>query len=364
MPKSKSVKSTSRNDFNQTVDEYTRLRPLYVQYVGKLESLLGDILSSKGINYQSIEVRAKTIESFSNKISSKGMIYKNPIKDIFDLAGLRIILFYQEDVNKVCSILRSEFKCDLVRSLDKRTELAFDQFGYISVHMICRLSADRRKLLEWAAFKEMVCEIQVRTVLQHAWASISHALQYKRENDIPLIYRRKLVRLSGLLELADEEFSELKREQLDLADAIDEQILKSDLNEIKIDSVSISRYLAKSKLVQAILKEVYSHEGFEPSNSPLSDSDQLIRVSHELKISSIDALNKKLSKAKKKAKQFYDSFALTLPKASCMGNADHWCAVLLVSDNLDKFTNSKLKKMELWGEEYIDWIRKSITSIS
>jgi hypothetical protein len=63
--------------------------------------------------------------------------------------------------------------------------------------------------------------VQVRTVLQHAWASISHALQYKQEDDIPRALRRRLARISALLEVADEEFAELNREHNQLQASTD-----------------------------------------------------------------------------------------------------------------------------------------------
>src|ERR1041384_2055216 len=191
-------------------DDFTRLyelkRPLYIEFTEKVKSLLESLLTTSNIKYQVVEKRTKNIQSFREKISRANKQYSDPLREVTDLAGLRIIVYYLEDVNAACQMIEREFNIDREASVDKGLLLQPNEFGYRSVHYIASLSDSRKALLEWAAYDGLVAEIQVRTVLQHAWAAISHALQYKKEQDIPSVFRRRLSRLSSLLELSDEEF--------------------------------------------------------------------------------------------------------------------------------------------------------------
>jgi putative GTP pyrophosphokinase len=103
--------------------------------------------------------------------------------------------------------------------------------GYLSSHFVVSLKNNRTKLTEWKAYNNFKAEIQVRTVLQHAWAAISHELEYKKSYDIPSILKRKLFRLAGIIELADEEFQEAKEKHKIVELSIKE---KKPLNNINV----------------------------------------------------------------------------------------------------------------------------------
>lgn len=176
----------------------------------KLSSLIQDLLSSRNIRFSGFESRVKTINSVIEKASRPGKSYQNPLKEITDLVGLRIIMFYKEDVERVCEMIRKEFEVDERNSIDKSIHLQADQVGYGSVHLIVRLNETRGKLSEWSDFQGLSAEIQVRTILQHVWAQIEHELNYKSTVRLPLRLKRPLYTLAGLLELADREFSQIK----------------------------------------------------------------------------------------------------------------------------------------------------------
>ena len=111
---------------------------------------------------------------------------------------------------------------------------------YISVHYVVSLETTRAGLPEYAAFAQLRGEIQVRTVLQHAWAAIDHKLRYKSKEEIPANVRRQLYRISALLETADEEFESLRRRiaqiRADYSDAVATGSLNIPLN---VDSLSV-----------------------------------------------------------------------------------------------------------------------------
>jgi ppGpp synthetase/RelA/SpoT-type nucleotidyltranferase len=92
---------------------------------------------------------------------------------------------------------------------DKAQALLEDEkFGYASIHYLVRLKVNRTDLSEYSRFKGLVAEIQVRTILQHAWAEIEHDIQYK--SAIPSSIRRRFMSLAGMLEIGDREFQAIQ----------------------------------------------------------------------------------------------------------------------------------------------------------
>ncbi|AWM32949.1 RelA/SpoT domain-containing protein [Hymenobacter nivis] len=93
--------------------------------------MLGDILSERKIAIHSITGRTKDRESLIGKLTKIDSNYKS-ITDITDLAGLRIITYFAEDVDKVAEAIADEFAIGNNNSIDKRRSLAADRFGYLS----------------------------------------------------------------------------------------------------------------------------------------------------------------------------------------------------------------------------------------
>jgi putative GTP pyrophosphokinase len=179
-------------------------RPLYEEFAARLHALLEMLVKDTGIPVDHIEHRVKTIESFMEKIECKS--YADPFQQIKDCLGLRIVTFYQDSVKNVVNMLREEFEVDEANSLDKIEDLADTEFGYRSVHLIVSLSPQRAILREWKRYAGLPAEIQIRSVLQHAWATVSHTLNYKSTAQESRKVLRQLSRLSAHLETVDEEF--------------------------------------------------------------------------------------------------------------------------------------------------------------
>lgn len=265
------MEKRDRNTVNEWCTHYERVRPDYLRFTTKIESLLSDILQAKDIGYHLIEARTKDAASFREKIVRSSKSYTSPLDELTDLTGLRIITYYQDDAALIGELIKSEFVVDGSNSVEHSPVDA--EFGYRSAHYVVRLSDSRAQLVEWAGLAGLRAEIQVRTVLQHAWAAISHKLQYKRENDVPTPLRRKLFRLSALFELADDEFVSLRDASGMLSKQIDSQLAKGDRN-IRIDHVSLSQFIEQSPVVSelcALAAEVGFN--FDDPND-LDDSDR------------------------------------------------------------------------------------------
>lgn len=97
----------------------------------RLRGLITDLVHDAGIDVIQVEGRAKTVDSFVEKIGRKGKKYDNPFTDMTDLIGLRVITYYHEDVARIGEILKGEFK-ELRRRLFRLSalfELADEQFS-------------------------------------------------------------------------------------------------------------------------------------------------------------------------------------------------------------------------------------------
>lgn len=218
---------------------YIENRPIYKRLANKVNTVLVEILEMEKIPYHMIQFRAKEIESFNNKIS--GDKYKDPLNEIHDFAGIRVITYVEDEVEKVKDVIEKAFKIDWKNSLDKSESLGVDKVGYKSVHYVAHLKADRLKLPENTQFKNKCFEIQVRTILQHAWAEIEHDRNYKFSGVLPQQINRRFKILSGTLELVDREFNSIAQDIDTITSEVKNETSKGNFD-IKLNSTTFSEY--------------------------------------------------------------------------------------------------------------------------
>lgn len=227
---------------------YRDLRPIYEAFAKKLEDLLGDLLHAAEIQVVQMEARAKEVTSFVAKVEDKGDKYTDPMVDVTDLCGVRIITYYREDSEAVGDLLRREFEMDDDNFVAKGDDLAPNQFGYLSDHYVVRLDSPRAGLDEWRPYVGRAAEIQVRTATQHAWAAIEHRLGYKRRDQLPRSVQRRLYRLSALFELADEQFSAARMDAEQVREDYAQDLRGGNLD-IPLDLSSLAAYVEESPRV-------------------------------------------------------------------------------------------------------------------
>lgn len=265
-------------DPEQIVGAFEESRDAYLRFEGQLKTLLIDLIQDKHIQSQAIESRTKEVSSLREKLLRPGKSYDS-LHDVPDLCGVRIVVYYQEDIERVADVLRTEFAID-----DRHTSYAVDrllpdQFGYVSLHLVLRLSESRADLSEWRHSKNLCAEVQLRTAVQHAWAGVSHGLQYKREDDPPAPLKRRLARLAGLLELADEEFQSLRKLHEGLAFNNAHAVTAGALD-VTIDSASVSTFLRVSdtakKITEASVIAGFTRFSGHGANPYVSDLTSLL----------------------------------------------------------------------------------------
>lgn len=279
---------------SKIMSQYDSNKNIYQRFTSEVEHLLKILISEENISYNAITCRLKDRDSLSEKIDKKCGKY-NGLKDITDIAGVRVITYYAEDVDKVADIVEHEFNVDKNNSIDKRKALEPDRFGYCSVHYVVELNEDRLKLKEYKLFSGMKCEIQIRSVLQHAWAEIEHDLGYKRPIAIPKTIRRSFSRLAGLLEIADKEFQNIRQSLSTYESQISEHIEND--KDIEIDAVLLCELVKTNPDIIAINDKIEKIAGidFEANIEPFDFEDSVSEL-HWLKIYTLDQLYKLVQK--------------------------------------------------------------------
>ena len=222
--------------------QYHTLLPIYTKMEEVIPERLKAIFADAGIIVCALEHRVKTEGSLAGKLKLKGGKYKD-IFDITDLVGIRVITFYIDDVDKVASIVERLFDVDWENSIDKRKAHEIDSFGYLSLHYICRIPESAYSDPEHPEVNKIRFEVQMRTVLQHAWANMNHDTGYKSGVEIPTIYMRNMSRLAGMLELVDDEFSRIRREITDYRRQVQNLVASGNLEEVQLDGDSFKSYL-------------------------------------------------------------------------------------------------------------------------
>lgn len=219
------------NHCEAIMQEYRDNRPRFLEVEQEIKEKLKRAFADAGLLTAAIESRVKAEDSLAGKLELKGHKYKS-LADLTDILGLRIITFYIDDVDKVASAVERLFTIDWENSVDKRKIHDIDSFGYLSLHYICSTPDFPYRF-----------EIQMRTLLQHAWANMDHDTGYKSGVEIPKRYQRNLSRLAGMLELVDEEFSKMRIELTDYRRRVQALVRSGNLDEVPIDGDTFRSYL-------------------------------------------------------------------------------------------------------------------------
>ena len=214
--------------------------------VNLIENILFDAVKNNELdsNCYEIKSRTKTLESLEGKIKrdDKIFVYKDPLREITDLVGIKLMLISLNDEDVVYKLLNKElsFYIDHENSVNKIKEL-YEQrkFGYLGRHIIVwyndqmlkYANVDLKKEAKKYNLQNFRAEIQVKTLLQHVWSEIEHKVRYKAKEYVSTERKRAFDRLAALTELTDSLFKDMLKREEQLAD----QIINAIVNEISID---------------------------------------------------------------------------------------------------------------------------------
>lgn len=270
---------------------YKENRSNYLEFSKVVLEKIKKALDERGIFIASSSCRAKTPTSLESKCKKTvwkkdtneyQLKYSDPKSQIMDFAGARIVAYLNSDVQLICKIVENLFEIDYENSGDKRAILSENEIGYLSVHYIVSL---KEYSFENKKFKGYKCEVQIRTVLQDAWAQIFHDRQYKNnltavEPDYDL--RRNTSLVAGALELIDNQIDLLvhKYDSLSktgIANAAYQELLDSSITLASVSQYCKLRFLGQvnryynADVTISILKDC----GFET----IRDIDNIVQES-------------------------------------------------------------------------------------
>jgi ppGpp synthetase/RelA/SpoT-type nucleotidyltranferase len=165
-------------------DEYEqKLERLYSEFAGTVKFILEQaIAASSGPRPQSIQCRAKDATHLKPKLEKRGLLDSDAIeREIKDLAGARVIFYTNTDVDRFLNarLIPENFDVDWGETRIHHPTDENDQIQYRAVHYTVSLGEHRTALPEYERFAGLRCEIQIQTVLIHAWAETSHDMLYK-----------------------------------------------------------------------------------------------------------------------------------------------------------------------------------------
>lgn len=191
--------------------EFGMLKPDLEAWGKFVDQTIKNIISN--YRYGEIQIfpkyRLKNEQSFINKALYRGKRYDNPMVQIEDKVGTRVVVLVTDIVDRVSKDLKTYDQWNIKESKTKHEIFGEvpDKFGYQSIHYIvtpkdncCNFASGSSRL------EQLACEIQVRTLLQHAYAEISHDNVYKGPYKNDPVILRQLAKSMALMEAADDYF--------------------------------------------------------------------------------------------------------------------------------------------------------------
>lgn len=223
-------------DFHSTIPIKSRIKSRYESYIPLLiqirENIHKKIKENIYLSSQpTYKARIKSFSSYYRKLirqKSEEVALSDSLVCLTDMIGIRVICTFLEDISVVLEQLKEIFD---IREIERKgADLNFKEFGYESIHVLIAIPEDCVPVDiddNLSLPNDLVCEIQIRTILQDAWAEVEHELIYKSEFtpfDMPL--RRKLASMNASLNLADIIFQEIRDYQKKLQDEMNERKLQ------------------------------------------------------------------------------------------------------------------------------------------
>jgi ppGpp synthetase/RelA/SpoT-type nucleotidyltranferase len=196
-----------------------KYRAAFNDYKLKAEAaakFISAILQDSQLEIHKIEARPKDPASVQLKLLRKR--YYRPQTQLTDQVGVRVITYYSEDVDRVVDLLRPYIEINPSKSVDKRMALGLRAFGYSSVHIIARLKNRETQKSSYACLNGFWFELQVRSILEHAWAEAEHEIVFKSGIQHPDMVVRRFAAIAGTLEMLAKEFASLRRERDNMID--------------------------------------------------------------------------------------------------------------------------------------------------
>ena len=223
------------------IDEYKSQQSTYKEFGKTVCKIIRPILKNNEFKHQDVTYREKGINSLRKKIiKDKRYQELKTITGIDDLAGCRIIFYIDKDIERFRNHIYKEFKVI-------KEELKYSEDEYNALHFVVTLNKDRLKLMEYAKYSRLKCEIQLTTALYHAWSEMNHDIIYKPQKE--------------LSDFDKQTFSALKKVFTDvMKDHIKEAQYIFDYISYKVESIKQGKQVFDTKFLNNIIHSESNNE--------------------------------------------------------------------------------------------------------
>ena len=222
---------------------------------------------------ESVSGRVKSVSSILEKMQRKGIVPEEMEEQVEDIAGIRIICQFVEDIEKVADLIRNRSDMQVVTEKDYINHMKSS--GYRSYQMIVSYPVET-----FSGTKTIRVEIQIRTLAMNFWATIEHSLQYKYKQHMPDHIREKLSRVADAIIVLDNEMSTVRSEIMDsqISCQIQTNLVKDILNNIQnLYTIAYKRELVK---IQDEFYRIYETKDLEQLRRFHSDLDYITEGYH------------------------------------------------------------------------------------
>lgn len=275
------------------LDEYRAQLPIYKKMETFVATRLRSCFEENHLRIVAVETRIKTEESLANKLELKGFKYHS-INDITDILGVRAITVFSDEVDIISALVEQMFEIDWANSVDKRKMLEIDRFGYMSLHYICRIPETIYHDPTMPQLNQIRFELQMRSVLQHMWAYMYHDMGYKSDVEVPVECQRNMSRLAGMLELADEQFCQIRKEVNDYRRNVQSLVASGNFDEVPLNGDTFHSYL-ELKPYRRLVEKIASINQAQIYEDSLLQYYNVLRIMRMRTIGDLERLRNKYS---------------------------------------------------------------------
>lgn len=196
---------------------------------------------------EQVNGRLKKISSILEKAQRKGIDLEDMEEEIDDIAGIRVICQFVEDIDKVVELIRRRNDMEIIEEKDYITRAK--PSGYRSYHLVIQYMVQTMN-----GPKRLKVEIQIRTLAMNFWATIEHSLQYKYKENMPEHIRKRLSKAAEAIVVLDEEMSEVRSEIMDAQNSFRK---KADIVSDILTNIQNLYHLANKREVVKIQDEFF-----------------------------------------------------------------------------------------------------------
>ena len=196
---------------NVKEQEFQKIMRIYEMAMVQVKDDLEDIKNNLSNNYQydvinNINCRVKTPDSIIKKMKRKQyeLNYKNLIENVDDIAGIRVVCPFKNDIPKVVEILEKNPNLEILQKKDYITKPK--KSGYSGYHIIAQTPVNIGN-----AFANVKTEIQIKTMAMDFWSSTEHKLKYKAKNKLSKTDSKKMVKYAKIINKMDNEIMKIHK---------------------------------------------------------------------------------------------------------------------------------------------------------